>query len=57
MSLPCAADDLEWVKKALSQRSRHVTAREVGTAVDQEAPDASTSSTGAVINREAFLRS
>jgi len=57
MSLPCAADDLEWIKKALSERSTHVTARELGTAVDQEPPNASTSSTGAVIDREAFLRS
>jgi hypothetical protein len=57
MSLPCAADDLEWVKKALSERSTHVTAREAGTAVDQEPPNASTSSAAAVIDREAFLRS
>ena len=57
MSLPCAADDLEWVKKVLSERSTHVTAREVGTAVDQDPPDACASSTGAVIDREAFLRS
>jgi hypothetical protein len=57
MSLPCAADDLEWIQKALSECSTHVTARELGTAVDQESPNASTSSTGAVIDREAFLRS
>lgn len=57
MSLPCAADDLEWVKKALGERSTHVTAREAGTAVDEEASNAPASSTGAVIDREAFLRS
>ena len=57
MSLPCAADDLEWVKKALSERSTRVTARKVGTAVDDEPSNASKSSTGAVIDREAFLRS
>lgn len=57
MSLPCAADDLEWVKKALEERSTHVTAREAGTAVDPEPSSASSSSTGAVIDREAFLRS
>lgn len=58
MSLPCAADDLEWVKKALGERSTHVTAREAGTAVDDPQPsNASASSTGAVIDREAFLRS
>jgi hypothetical protein len=57
MSLPCAADDLEWVKKALAGCSTHVTAREAGTAVDPEPSNASASSTGAVIDREAFLRS
>jgi len=57
MSLPCAADDLEWVKKALIERSTHVTAREAGTAVDLEPSNASASSTGAVIDREAFFRS
>ena len=57
MSLPCAADDLEWVKKALSERSTRVTAREVGTAVYDEPSKAPKSSTGAVIDREAFLRS
>jgi hypothetical protein len=57
MSLPCAADDLEWVKKALSERSTHVTAREAGTAVDPEPSNASAFSTGAVIDREAFFRS
>ena len=57
MSLPCLADDLEWVRKALKERSTHVTAREVGTPVDEEPSDASMSSTGAVIDREAFLRS
>lgn len=57
MSLPCNADDLEWVKKALAERSTHVTAREAGTAVDEQPSSASASSTGAVIDREAFLRS
>jgi hypothetical protein len=58
MSLPCAVDDLEWVKKALGERSTHVTVREAGSAVDDAHPSsASASSTGAVIDREAFLRS
>jgi hypothetical protein len=57
MSLPCLADDLDWVQKALKERSEHVVAREVGTAVDDEESEKSTTARGAVINREAFLRS
>jgi len=56
MSLPCPADDLEWVKKALKERSTHVTAREAGTPVDAESSDPPTASAAAVIDREAFLR-
>lgn len=57
MSLPCPADDLDWVQTALKERSAHVVAREVGTDVDKEESDKSTTAKGAVINREAFLRS
>lgn len=58
ISLPCHADDLEWVQKALRQRSTHVTAREAGTSVEAEPATAQASSAaGAVIDREAFLRS
>lgn len=57
MSLPCPADDLDWVQTALKERSAHVVAREVGTGVDEEESDKSTTAKGAVINREAFLRS
>ncbi len=56
MSLPCPADDLDWVQKALKERSTHVVAREVGTAVDAEDSDTSITANGAVINRKAFLR-
>ena len=57
MSLPCPADDLEWVQKALKERSTHVVARKVGTAVDEEESNESATAKGAVVNREAFLRS
>ncbi len=56
MSLPCPADDLDWVQTALKVRSAHVVAREVGADVDEEESDKSTTAKGAVINREAFLR-
>jgi hypothetical protein len=58
MSLPCHADDLEWVEKALRERSTHVTAREAGTPVEAEPANAQASSAAeVVIDREAFLRS
>jgi hypothetical protein len=57
MSLPCPADDLDWVQKVLRERSTHVVAREVGTAVDDEESEKSGAAKGAVIDREAFLRS
>jgi hypothetical protein len=58
MSLPCSAEDLAWVEQSLKKRSTHVTAREAGTAVGDEATSASASAApAAVINREAFLRS
>jgi len=34
MSLPCLADDLGWVQSKLAKVSTHVTAREVGAAVE-----------------------
>jgi hypothetical protein len=56
MSLPCPADDLEWVEKALRERSTHVTVREAGAPVEEPA-NAQASTAGAAIDREAFLRS
>lgn len=57
MSLPCFADDLGWVQKALKKQSTHVVAREMGTDVDEEASDKTATVKGAVVNREAFFRS
>jgi hypothetical protein len=56
MSLPCPAEDLDWVQAALKKRSTHVTARDMTTAVQGETEEG-TSQSGAVIDREAFLRS
>jgi hypothetical protein len=40
VSLPCHADDLDWVQRALKQHSARITARELDAAVaaDQEQP-------------------
>lgn len=36
MSIPCLPDDLAWVRAKLARVSARVTAREVGTAIDDE---------------------
>lgn len=43
VSLPCDADELDWVQRALKQHSTRITAREFGATVaaDQEEPEAS----------------
>jgi hypothetical protein len=57
MSLPCQPDDLEWVQNALTKQSTHVLAREIGTDINEETSAKAATTTGAVINREAFFRS
>jgi hypothetical protein len=55
MSLPCPADDLEWVQKALKERSSHITAREAGeTIVNDNESSSDGKSVG--IDLEAFLK-
>lgn len=54
MSLPCPADDLEWVQNALSKRSKQITARDMNTPVENEEPN--TNGKSASIDMEAFLR-
>lgn len=54
MSLPCPADDLEWVQNALSKRSKWITARDMNTPVENEEPN--TNGKSASIDMEAFLR-
>jgi hypothetical protein len=54
MSLPCPKEDLTWISNALAKKSSRITAREMGTSVDDEASEASTRSP-ITINKEAFL--
>ena len=58
MSLPCPADDLDWVQKALAERTTRVVARKAGTDIEEEEADTPAAAKGAVVvNREAFLQS
>jgi hypothetical protein len=60
MSLPCPEDDLDWVVGALAKKTKRITARDQGEAVESE--DSSQASKAAVndgttsIDMEAFLK-
>lgn len=57
MSLPCPADDLQWVQAALAKKSTRITARDLSEKVTDEDEDGQDASAKAVtINREAFFR-
>lgn len=58
MSLPCPADDLSWVQRALSSKSSRISARDMEASVVEEAAatDASASSSEEV-DLEAFFKS
>lgn len=57
MSLPCAAEDLEWVQEELKKKSTRITARNENSALDEESDVSSSTSKGLEINREVFLKS
>ena len=55
MSLPCSAEDLDWVRAALAKNSCHVTARDMATELEVDATQNGKKS--AIIDEEAFFRS
>jgi hypothetical protein len=56
LSLPCPAEDLEWVQAALQRRSTRVTARNLRAEVEGTANEVKQMD-GFQINTEAFFRS
>ena len=59
MSLPCPADDLQWVQAALAKKSTRITARDLSEKVTDEDEDSQgqdASAKAITINREAFFR-
>ncbi|MFE8596581.1 hypothetical protein [Archangium violaceum] len=57
VSLPCLAEDLDWVRGALQKHSRRITARDVAMGFDiEETPDAS-KDTPLVLDVKGFLGS
>lgn len=58
MSLPCPAEDLDWVRDALKNKSSRVTARDMDEDVEDDSDsDGHKASLGFELDREAFLNS
>jgi hypothetical protein len=58
MSLPCPADDLNWVRDALKKKSSRITARDLDEDVESDGDsDERKTSSGFEIDREAFFNS
>jgi hypothetical protein len=60
MSLPCPADDLDWVVGALAKKTKRITARDQGEAVESDDSSQASKAPGhdesASINIEGFLK-
>jgi hypothetical protein len=58
MSLPCSADDLAWVSKSLTKKSKRITVRDQAEPYDSDEATGSDakSEKAAGINMEAFLK-
>jgi hypothetical protein len=58
ISLPCPADDLDWVRDALKKKSSRITARDVDEDVEDDGDsEERKASSGFEIDREAFFNS
>jgi hypothetical protein len=57
VSLPCAADDLIWVQRALKAKSTRVTARDQSSKLGDNADTGTKADGGLSIDVEAFLKS
>jgi hypothetical protein len=57
VSLPCDADELDWVQRALKQHSKRITAREFGASVaaDQDEPAAAATQASLVLDPKGLL--
>ena len=55
MSLPCPAEDLDWVQRALRKHSGRITARDMASGIDVDLSE-SKKAQEAIIDKEAFFR-
>ena len=56
MSLPCPAEDLEWVQSALRGKSTRITARDMDTTVEEVGKDARSGPVREAVDMEAFFK-
>ena len=56
MSLPCPAEDLQWITEARAKKSTRVIARKLGEAVEVDAGDGNESTSAVTVDKEAFFR-
>jgi len=57
LSLPCPAEDLAWVQKALKAKSGKITARDMAEPVDETEASQSAKDRATSVDMEAFFRS
>lgn len=57
VSLPCLADDLDWVKAALKKHSTRITARDSAESITPESSEAATKAGALVFDPKGFLAS
>lgn len=55
VSLPCLAEDLDWVRKALATHGARITAREPGDAVEPSSPGGGQGAASLQIDPKGFL--
>jgi hypothetical protein len=55
VSLPCPADELDWVQSALKEHSSRITARDLAAGISTE--EQKSSNSALVLDMEAFLKS
>jgi hypothetical protein len=57
MSLPCPAEDLEWVQKSLGAKSARITARDMDLSVEEVGKDSRAEGVAAeAVDMEAFFK-
>ena len=55
MSLPCPAEDLDWIQEALKKHSDRITARDLASVIQVDLSE-SKNDQGAIVDKEAFFR-
>jgi hypothetical protein len=57
ISLPCPADDLEWVQNSLKAKSTRISARDMTAPVEDEDDTGERQASGSSVDLEAFFKS